>query len=114
MQWRNVLYSVVVAKLVFSRSWSVCVEDILSIIVCSLNFYLFHSVVEALQCSNFTYLHLMVQRTLFNVWSATLNLWDSVIRKRINLQQLKLELKLNSVLNDQVMPVSCYDDPLNS
>lgn len=42
------------------------------------------------------------ERTLFNVWSATLNLWDSVIRKRINLQQLKLELKLNSVLNDQM------------
>lgn len=42
------------------------------------------------------------ERTLFNVWSATLGLWDSVIRKRINLQQLKLELKLNSVLNDQM------------
>ena len=46
----------------------------------------------------------MVQRTLFNVWNATLDLWDSVIRKRINLQQLKLELKQNSVLNNQVMP----------
>ncbi|XP_059453590.1 AUGMIN subunit 8-like [Corylus avellana] len=42
------------------------------------------------------------ERTLFNVWNATLELWDSVIRKRINLQQLKLELKLNSVLNDQM------------
>lgn len=46
-----------------------------------------------------------VQRTLYNVWNATLSLWDSVIRKRINLQQLKLELKLNSVLNDQVRPL---------
>ncbi|XP_062078468.1 AUGMIN subunit 8 [Humulus lupulus] len=42
------------------------------------------------------------ERTLFNVWSATLCLWDSVIRKRISLQQMKLELKLNSVLNDQM------------
>ncbi|XP_015892270.1 AUGMIN subunit 8 [Ziziphus jujuba] len=42
------------------------------------------------------------ERTLYNVWNATLSLWDSVIRKRINLQQLKLELKLNSVLNDQM------------
>ncbi|KAL5547562.1 hypothetical protein UlMin_002793 [Ulmus minor] len=42
------------------------------------------------------------EATLYNVWNATLSLWDSVIRKRINLQQLKLELKLNSVLNDQM------------
>ncbi|KAF4390143.1 hypothetical protein G4B88_005061 [Cannabis sativa] len=42
------------------------------------------------------------ERTLFNVWSATLCLWDSVIRKRISLQQMKLELELNSVLNDQM------------
>lgn len=45
----------------------------------------------------------MVQKTLYNVWIATLSLWESVTRKKINLQQLKLELKLNSVLNDQVM-----------
>ena len=45
----------------------------------------------------------MVQKTLYNVWITTLSLWESVIRKRINLQQLKLELKLNSVMNDQVM-----------
>ncbi|KAL5840105.1 hypothetical protein ACOSQ3_012771 [Xanthoceras sorbifolium] len=42
------------------------------------------------------------EETLYNVWNTTLILWDSVIRKRINLQQLKLELKLNSVLNDQI------------
>lgn len=42
------------------------------------------------------------ERVLFNVWKATLSLWDSVIRKRINLHQLKLELKLNSILNDQI------------
>lgn len=39
---------------------------------------------------------------LHDVWNTTLSLWDSVIRKRINLQKLKLELKLNSVLNDQL------------
>ncbi|KAJ8747609.1 hypothetical protein K2173_014471 [Erythroxylum novogranatense] len=42
------------------------------------------------------------ERTLYNVWSTTLELWDSVLRKSINLQQLKLELKLNAVLNDQM------------
>ncbi|CAL0320120.1 unnamed protein product [Lupinus luteus] len=45
----------------------------------------------------------IVEKTLYNVWNSTLSLWESVIRKRINLQQLKLELKLNSVLNDQQM-----------
>ncbi|XP_061365119.1 AUGMIN subunit 8-like [Gastrolobium bilobum] len=44
----------------------------------------------------------IVKKTLYNVWITTLSLWESVIRKRINLQQLKLELKLNSVLNDQM------------
>ncbi|KAB1211977.1 QWRF motif-containing protein 8 [Morella rubra] len=44
------------------------------------------------------------ERTLFNVWNTSLDLWDSVIQKRINLEQLKLELKLNSILSDQVLP----------
>lgn len=48
----------------------------------------------------------MVQRTLFNVQNNMLDLWDSVIMKRINLQQLKLDLKLNSILNDQVLPLA--------
>ncbi|KAG8651849.1 AUGMIN subunit 8 isoform X2 [Manihot esculenta] len=47
------------------------------------------------------------KKMLFNVWTSTLDLWDSVIRKRINLQQLKLELKLNTILNDQI---ACLDD----
>ncbi|CAK7338160.1 unnamed protein product [Dovyalis caffra] len=42
------------------------------------------------------------ERTLYNVWDTTLALWDLVIRKRINLQQLKLELKMNAVLIDQL------------
>ncbi|KAF2310428.1 hypothetical protein GH714_009934 [Hevea brasiliensis] len=41
-------------------------------------------------------------KTLYNVWKSTLALWESVSSKRINLQQLKLELKLNAVLNDQM------------
>lgn len=43
-----------------------------------------------------------VERTLYNVWNTTLSVWDSVTRKRKNLHQLKLELKLNSVLKDQM------------
>ncbi|XP_052483314.1 AUGMIN subunit 8 [Gossypium raimondii] len=42
------------------------------------------------------------EETLYNVWNATLVLWDALIKKRINLQRLKLELKLNSILNDQM------------
>ncbi|KAK9031712.1 hypothetical protein V6N11_056002 [Hibiscus sabdariffa] len=47
-----------------------------------------------------------VEETLYDVWNTTLGLWDAVIKKKINLQQLKLELKLNSVLNDQVTVAS--------
>ncbi|KAE8668567.1 QWRF motif-containing protein 8 [Hibiscus syriacus] len=43
-----------------------------------------------------------VEETLYNVWNATLGLRDAMIKKKINLQQLKLELKLNSVLHDQM------------
>ncbi|KAE8687892.1 QWRF motif-containing protein 8 [Hibiscus syriacus] len=43
-----------------------------------------------------------VEETLYNVWNATLGLWDAMIKKKIDLQQLKLELKLNSVLHDQM------------
>ncbi|KAH1039156.1 hypothetical protein J1N35_040899 [Gossypium stocksii] len=42
------------------------------------------------------------EETSYNVWNATLGLWDALIKKRINLQRLKLELKLNSILNDQM------------
>ncbi|XP_022135369.1 AUGMIN subunit 8-like [Momordica charantia] len=45
---------------------------------------------------------LTAERALHGVRNTTLNLWDSVIRKRINLQQLKLELKLISIMNDQM------------
>ncbi|KGN65178.1 AUGMIN subunit 8 [Cucumis sativus] len=44
----------------------------------------------------------IAEKTLLGVWTTTLNLWDSVIRKRINLQQLKQELKLISIMNDQM------------
>ena len=43
-----------------------------------------------------------MQQTLYDVWETNLELWDSVRRKRIDLQQLNLELKLNSVLSEQV------------
>ncbi|XP_027362670.1 AUGMIN subunit 8-like isoform X1 [Abrus precatorius] len=45
----------------------------------------------------------IVEKTLYNVWITTSSMWESIVRKRINLQQLKLELKLNSVLNDQMI-----------
>ncbi|KAL4283937.1 hypothetical protein GQ457_16G005050 [Hibiscus cannabinus] len=43
-----------------------------------------------------------VEENLYNVWNATLGLCDALIEKKINLQRLKLELKLNSVLNHQM------------
>ncbi|GMJ07214.1 QWRF domain containing 8, augmin subunit 8 [Hibiscus trionum] len=42
------------------------------------------------------------EETLYNVWNATLSLCDTLIKKKINLQRLKLELNLNSVLNHQM------------
>jgi hypothetical protein len=43
------------------------------------------------------------EETLFNVWHAISELQDHVTRQRIGLQQLKLEIKLNSLLNDQMV-----------
>ncbi|KAL8138222.1 hypothetical protein V2J09_004223 [Rumex salicifolius] len=43
---------------------------------------------------------------LYNVWKGTLELWDSIIIKRINLQKLQLQLKLNVILNEQVSLLS--------
>ncbi|XP_002533230.2 AUGMIN subunit 8 [Ricinus communis] len=42
------------------------------------------------------------EKNLYNVWNSTLALWDSVIRKRISLERLKLELKLSALLNHQM------------
>ncbi|XP_065849624.1 AUGMIN subunit 8-like [Euphorbia lathyris] len=42
------------------------------------------------------------EKTLYNVWNNTLALWDSVIQKRMDLQELKLELKLSAILNNQM------------
>ncbi|XP_023545948.1 uncharacterized protein LOC111805223 isoform X4 [Cucurbita pepo subsp. pepo] len=42
------------------------------------------------------------ERTLCNVWKAMIRIWDSVTRNRIDLHMLKLELKLNEIMNDQV------------
>ncbi|MED6145356.1 hypothetical protein PIB30_024402 [Stylosanthes scabra] len=46
--------------------------------------------------------NVIVERTLYDVWRTTLSLLESVIRSRIDLQQRKLELKLNSILNDEM------------
>ncbi|XP_010687625.2 AUGMIN subunit 8 [Beta vulgaris subsp. vulgaris] len=45
---------------------------------------------------------LTVEQTLYNVWETNLELWDSVIRKRVDLQQLNLDIKLNTVLSEQM------------
>ncbi|KAM3269933.1 AUGMIN subunit 8 [Capsicum chacoense] len=42
------------------------------------------------------------EKTLYNVWINTSDLWASVIKKRIALQQVKLRLKLFAVLNEQL------------
>lgn len=49
----------------------------------------------------------IVEKTLYNVWNTTLSMWESITRKRMHLQQLQLELKLNSILIDQM---TCLDD----
>lgn len=46
---------------------------------------------------------LTAEETLYNVWDTTLSLWDSVINKRINLQQLRLQIQFNLVLNKQMV-----------
>lgn len=45
---------------------------------------------------------LTAEITLYNVWRTTSELWESVTEKRFNLQQLRLRLKLYSVLNEQM------------
>nr|XP_016436590.1 PREDICTED: AUGMIN subunit 8-like [Nicotiana tabacum]XP_016436591.1 PREDICTED: AUGMIN subunit 8-like [Nicotiana tabacum]XP_016436592.1 PREDICTED: AUGMIN subunit 8-like [Nicotiana tabacum]XP_016436593.1 PREDICTED: AUGMIN subunit 8-like [Nicotiana tabacum]XP_016436594.1 PREDICTED: AUGMIN subunit 8-like [Nicotiana tabacum] len=45
---------------------------------------------------------LQAEKTLYNVWRNTSDLWASVIKKRTALQQLKLKLKLFAVLNEQL------------
>ncbi|KAI6680503.1 hypothetical protein NL676_034384 [Syzygium grande] len=44
----------------------------------------------------------LAEKTLFNVWVAMIELWDSVIMKSTVLQQMQLELKLNSIVNKQM------------
>lgn len=55
----------------------------------------------------------MMQKSLFNVWRSTSELHDSVAAKRIELNQLKLKLKLYSVLNQQVIhsPITLFNKP---
>ncbi|KAF6176508.1 hypothetical protein GIB67_007891 [Kingdonia uniflora] len=46
--------------------------------------------------------NLAAENTIYSVWNTTFELRDSVVIKRINLQQLRQELKLNIVLNEQI------------
>ncbi|EOA29260.1 hypothetical protein CARUB_v10025534mg [Capsella rubella] len=50
---------------------------------------------------------LIAEETLYNVWQATSDLRDHVTNQRICLQQMKLEIKLESILNDQM---NCLED----
>ncbi|CAE6005550.1 unnamed protein product [Arabidopsis arenosa] len=50
---------------------------------------------------------LIAEETLYNVWHAISDLRDLVTTQRICLQQLKLEIKLESILNDQMV---CLED----
>ncbi|GMH18282.1 hypothetical protein Nepgr_020123 [Nepenthes gracilis] len=49
------------------------------------------------------------EKTLYRVWRTNLSLWDFVITKRIDLQKLQLELKLNLVLNEQLAYLEDWD-----
>ncbi|CAH9129692.1 unnamed protein product [Cuscuta epithymum] len=42
------------------------------------------------------------QEKVYNVWKTASNLWQTIIQTRIELQQLRLELKLWSILNKQM------------
>ncbi|XP_022158162.1 AUGMIN subunit 8-like [Momordica charantia] len=58
------------------------------------------------------------ERMLYNVWIAMLRIWDSVTRDRIDLHLVKLELKLNKIMNDQMSYLDEWDtlegDHINS
>ncbi|KAK4431893.1 AUGMIN subunit [Sesamum alatum] len=47
------------------------------------------------------------EKMLYSVWGAIGDLWDSIMEKRIDLQQLRLKLNLYSVLNNQL---TCLDE----
>ncbi|KAL0733813.1 hypothetical protein Bca4012_010023 [Brassica carinata] len=50
---------------------------------------------------------LIAEETLYNVWHATSDLRDLVTTQRICLQQMKLEIKLDDILNKQMV---CLED----
>ncbi|GER48888.1 hypothetical protein STAS_26094 [Striga asiatica] len=51
----------------------------------------------ALQCQK-----MKAENMLYSVWIIIADLWDSIMEKRMELQELRLKLKLDSVLNNQV------------
>ncbi|XP_022969572.1 AUGMIN subunit 8-like [Cucurbita maxima] len=58
------------------------------------------------------------ERMLCNVWKAMIRIWDSVARNRISIHMLKLELKLNKIMNNQMVYLDEWDsletDHINS
>lgn len=42
------------------------------------------------------------QNILYNVWKATVDMHESVILKRISTQHLRQEIKLDTIVNEQV------------
>lgn len=47
----------------------------------------------------------ILQKSLNDVWRTNVALWESVIKKRIHVQRMRFELKLNSMLNEQVITI---------
>ncbi|KAF6168757.1 hypothetical protein GIB67_012155 [Kingdonia uniflora] len=44
----------------------------------------------------------ILENIIYSIWNTTFELWDFFVIKRINLQQLRQELKLSIVLNEQI------------
>ncbi|KAI3446721.1 hypothetical protein Pfo_003386 [Paulownia fortunei] len=53
------------------------------------------------------YQKVKAEKMLYSVWTTIGDLWDSIMEKRIDLQQLRLKLKLYSLLNNQL---TCLDE----
>ncbi|CAA0832634.1 QWRF motif-containing protein 8 [Striga hermonthica] len=53
-------------------------------------------------CAALQYQKMKAENMLYSVWIITADLWDSIMEKRMELQELRLKLKLDSVLNNQV------------
>ncbi|KAL3629688.1 hypothetical protein CASFOL_026910 [Castilleja foliolosa] len=63
--------------------------------------------VNARTCAALQSQKVQSEEMLYTVWIIIVDLWDSLMEKRIELQQLRLKLKLFSVLNNQL---TCLDE----